>query len=608
MRKLLIWNWTLNHKSNFTKVLIEDYRQWMINLDLLLNENFLIRTNFIMIMSNLSISADLTPSASAEIRNWKLSSHLIKRLQDNNITHLFPVQAAVVPLLLKTKTSTARISPGDILCCAPTGSGKTLAYVLPIVDTLISRVIPRIRALVILPTRDLAAQVRHTFDTYIKGSNLKCIVLTGQSSFNQEVKSLFTDYNGDNSEEPVVDILIATPGRLLDHLNNTSGFSLAHLRFLVIDEADRLLNQSYQNWLPNVLASAYGEDEKNTRKVQTRRYIESDFNQNPLLCYTPLQKLLFSATLNQNPAQIAPLKLFNTITISVEDSKSSCPKKRKVEDDDALQMVLPPTLSEYFLVTQENDDKPLACLTLVFKDNISGVIIFTKSVEAAHRLAFIFNEFAKNKGISFKAQAISSDSKKTSRKECIENFKCGKINAIVSSDLLARGMDFGDSVTAVINYDVPTTIQTFTHRVGRCARAGRDGKAYTILEGHQAKWFKSQMESVTRTIGNYPKKIRLNKTQMKEHQIQYREALSELEKSVKKNQGFSQDTSCSKSVSAASSDSDLNSDISEGDFSLQDEECEAELENDTEPKINIDSKDTQSQNSQNLPWWGPGWI
>jgi ATP-dependent RNA helicase DDX51/DBP6 len=567
----------------------------------------------------LFISADLEQNPQSEIKNWALSNHLIRRLEANSITHLFPVQAAVLPILLKTKLSSARVSPGDIFCCAPTGSGKTLAYVLPIIDTLITRVIPRIRALIVLPTRDLAAQVKKTFDSYMKGSNLKCILLTGQSSLSQEVKSIFTDYNGDTSEEPVADVVIATPGRLVDHLSNTKGFSLAHLRFLVIDEADRLLNQSYQNWLPNVLASAYGEDDyAKTRKVQTRRYNESDFSQNTLLPFTPLQKLLFSATLNQNPAQLAPLKLFNTITISVEDSLNNAqpPKKRKIQDDDLLRMVLPPTLSEYFLVISENDDKPLACLTLVFKDSISGVIIFTKSVESAHRLSFIFNKFAKSTGSNYRAQAISSDSKKSSRKEWIEEFQSGKINAIVSSDLLARGMDFGDSVTTVINYDVPTSIQIFTHRVGRCARAGRVGKAYTILEGHQAKWFKSQMENVSRTKGNAPQKIRLNKTQLSERLMQYRDALSELEKSVKNKDSSQNDpendehlSSETSSISSSESTLNNNSDMSDGDVSLEDEECEPGLESDSKLETIVDVKDSApSEKNQNLPWWGPGWI
>ena len=446
--------------------------------------------------------------------------------------------------------------------------GKTLAYVLPIIETLISRIIPRIRALIILPTRDLAIQVRNTFDQYIKGSNLKCILLTGQSSFSLEAKSLFTDANGELCDEPMVDIVIATPGRLLDHLNNTKGFSLAHLRFLVIDEADRLLNQSYQNWLPNVLASTDGDqNDLNGNQPQTRRYKEFDFDQRTLMAYTPLQKLLFSATLNQNPAQIAPLKLHNTTIISVKSTiindDSQISKRRKIDDDDSLQMVLPPTLSEYFVATDASDDKPLTCLTLVFKYNISGVIIFTKSVETAHRLAFIFNQFSKNANLNYQSQAISSDAKKSDRKEWINDFKNGKINAIISSDLLARGIDFGESVTAVINYDVPTTIQTFTHRVGRCARAGRAGKAYSILEGHQVKWFRSQMANVSRTTGNGPEKLRINQTQLKEYQEFYIQALSELEKSVKnisKSSHFDNDT--------------RDGDTSDGDVDTSDEELD----------------------------------
>lgn len=137
---------------------------------------------------------------------------------------------------------------GDVCISAPTGSGKTLAYVLPIVQCLLTRVVPRVRALVLVPTRDLVHQVYSVFKTYTAGTPLRVMSSAGQRAFLVEQAEL---------QRGAVDILVCTPGRLVDHLDQTTGFTLQHLRFLVVDEADRMLTQSYQNWVHRVYASAF---------------------------------------------------------------------------------------------------------------------------------------------------------------------------------------------------------------------------------------------------------------------------------------------------------------------------------------------------------------
>ncbi|KAJ3006413.1 hypothetical protein NUW54_g3946 [Trametes sanguinea] len=189
-----------------------------------------------------------------------LSGRMCKRLSDLGIAELFAVQTAVVPLLLSASRARSLYRPfdppEDLCVSAPTGSGKTLAYVLPIVEILSSRVVTRLRALVVLPTRDLVVQVRETFEAVAKGRGLKIGTATGQHSFAHEQAQLVAERHADLSGgSSKVDILICTPGRLIDHLNGTPNFSLQHLRFLVIDEADRLLAQSFQDWLAQVLAA-----------------------------------------------------------------------------------------------------------------------------------------------------------------------------------------------------------------------------------------------------------------------------------------------------------------------------------------------------------------
>lgn len=170
------------------------------------------------------------------------------------ITQLFAVQTALIPFLLKDRNQNRLYLPysvpRDVCVSAPTGSGKTLAYVLPIIEMLSSRVVTQLRALVVLPTRDLVTQVRETFEAFGKGHGLKVVSITGQHSFVYEQTQLVA--NGTTSK---ADILICTPGRLMDHLNATPNFTLQHLRFLVIDEADRLLAQSFQDWLAQVLSA-----------------------------------------------------------------------------------------------------------------------------------------------------------------------------------------------------------------------------------------------------------------------------------------------------------------------------------------------------------------
>ena len=227
------------------------------------------------------------------------------------ITQLFPVQIECLKYFRNGAADGK--TDFDLLVSAATGSGKTLAFALPIVSSLINRIVCRVRAVVVLPTRDLALQVKRTFDDLCAGEKLKVGLAVGASSFAVEQSNLMIDHfaglDGDDESgtrwSSKVDILVATPGRLVDHITSTPGFTLNHLEFLVIDEADRLMNQNYQGWLDVVY---------NHINPYTTLY--------PSVIHRPnfapsiqkrCRKMLFSATLTRNPEKLDSLKLQNPI-------------------------------------------------------------------------------------------------------------------------------------------------------------------------------------------------------------------------------------------------------------------------------------------------------
>eukprot|EP00064_Thunnus_orientalis_P011024 superscaffoldBa00001553_g11054 len=186
-----------------------------------------------------------------------LSAQLVKKLQHNGIQHFFPVQAEVIPAVLESAQQGLLIGrggykPRDICVSAPTGSGKTLAFVIP---ALMERVVCEVRALAVLPTKELAQQVCKVFTSYAEGSSLKVVMLAGQRSFAAEQASLSEHRGG--MRRSLADIVVATPGRLVDHINKNSGLCLDHLRFLIIDEADRMIDSMHQSWLSQVVKAVY---------------------------------------------------------------------------------------------------------------------------------------------------------------------------------------------------------------------------------------------------------------------------------------------------------------------------------------------------------------
>jgi ATP-dependent RNA helicase DDX51/DBP6 len=500
-----------------------------------------------------------------------ISSTMKAKLAKLNITQWFAVQTAVIPLLL-SKPQSRSLYPNpplaDLCVSAPTGSGKTLSYAVPIVEILSSRICRQLRALIILPTRDLVNQVKETMTQIAKGTPLSIAALTGQQGFAQEQTLLIDNVmkqkvagmmedadedkaNGadDNSQRrSKVDILIATPGRLIDHLNQTPGLTLQHLRFLVIDEADRLLGQSFQEWLPRVLD---GLDPAKDPKMQSqaieqglapawlqhrkRRITASDAARSVLVQQDEpvgVQKLLFSATLTRNPAKILALQLRNAAFISVEEEQRADEGQWNANGNNFIDrqesFALPASLTEHMIVTK-GEHKPLDLLYLLYghKHRLRQVLCFTKSVENAARLVKLidfFNQNSKEEPVVVKE--YSSDLNGLQRTRILQSFKDKKIDALICSDVMARGIDLPD-VRHVISYDAPIDMAKYVHRVGRTARANRQGDAWTLVEEQEARHFKTMMKRGGRRAKM--DKVKIKPEQRDSLQSRYDDALSQLE-------------------------------------------------------------------------------
>ena len=295
----------------------------------------------------------------AEFQNPPLSSLMIKNLRNMGFESAFSVQISVLNLMLKD-IERNRLQPdmrGDLLVNASTGSGKTLAYLIPIIESLQTVKVPRVRAIILVPTKPLINQVKTTLNQLSKGTNLSIVSLKNDLSIKEEGIKLQTN-------EP--DIIVSTPGRLVDHLTN-GYISLKNLQYLVIDEADRLLNQSFQNWCQILISKI---DEFTNIK---ERNISNSWKLN-------VQKMIFSATLTTDAGKLSLLKFHKPRLIIVNN------KEQLVNE----MFSLPATLNEFKLQfgSAKSSLKPLILSKfLLGKNKLANVLIFTKSNDASLRLS-----------------------------------------------------------------------------------------------------------------------------------------------------------------------------------------------------------------------------
>lgn len=362
--------------------------------------------------------------------DWGLDEVIVNSLRENGYSHFFPIQRRAIPLVLRGDSRVSGLHE-DICVSAPTGSGKTMVYAIATVQALINRVIPRLRALVVLPSRDLAVQVYEVYSAICRSLHLR--VALGVSNH-------VTSFVSEQVFVRKADILVCTPGRLLDHIRGTPGFTLQYLQMLVVDEADRLLSQSYQSWVKAVFDSikkapkphqfSFPEGtEDNSRLASlpaftivpsaTHSRAAHDASQTSSLFAGRLRKLLFSATLTTDPKHIASLELVNPRFISLVDttpnfaahifaqpsvkksaSKTSAAamiKNMKGTRKNAKLYRIPDTLQENVILCTA-EEKPFK-LILLLKSLQSEhgkdlrTLVFTRSISSAHRLCRLLQLF-----------------------------------------------------------------------------------------------------------------------------------------------------------------------------------------------------------------------
>ncbi|CAK9794545.1 ATP-dependent RNA helicase DDX51 [Anthophora plagiata] len=431
------------------------------------------------------ISIDLNSGPSLEELNSILDSKLIQVLRVNGIDKLFPVQASMVSWLLKCdKDRQQGWWLRDTCVSAPTGSGKTLAYVLPIVQILYSRLVPKIRCLIVVPVQELASQVYKVMITYTSHTNLRVGLLSGASSFDQEQSNILKkNVRGDYVS--LVDIVVATPGRLIDHILKTPGFSLDDLRFLVIDEADRAAD-----WLEYLPEPHYRAPQLTLFNLRCSKI--------------PAQKLLFSATLSQDPEKLNYLGLFQPILFT---SVLASGKDDDINLDEGVgdfvgRFTSPEELTEQ-AVECAAEYKPVALYHLLIRNTkIFKTLVFTNSGKSAHRLAILLQSLLSGKNVMVGELSAQLTSKE--REDVLRKFIVGETQILISSDALARGVDIPD-VQLVVSYDLPKYIKGYIHRAGRTGRAGKLGTAVSILTYKQVGIFKDMLNNAHKAIPDIEK-------------------------------------------------------------------------------------------------------
>lgn len=438
-----------------------------------------------------------SPEQTSPFSDFSISSNLRSNIEAMGFKEAFSVQVSVYKMLLEDITRN-KLSPdfrGDILVNASTGSGKTLAYCVPIIEALHTRIVPRVRAVILVPTRPLIQQVTQTLIELSKGTKLNVVSLSSDMSIKDEGHKISTN---------VPDVIVSTPGRLVEHILNSS-VTFEALRFLVIDEADRLLNQSFQNW-SEILIRSIEEHRDSSRNVGNTWELQT-------------QKLVFSATLTTDAGKLSLLKFRKPRLIVVNS------KEQLVNEMFSVPTTL--TESKILFASSESSYKPLLLTKLMIQsEKLSNVLIFSRSNDSTLRLAKVlealFKRFYPSAPITV-AYMNSTNNLSSVRNRVFKDFGNGEINILVATDLIARGLDIL-SIKDVINYDLPVSSREYVHRVGRTARANQRGEALSLVFGRgENQWFNSLMVDVGRNqpIDElYPKAIDLYLDDHEKHQFE----------------------------------------------------------------------------------------
>lgn len=358
--------------------------------------------------------------------NLRLKKQLQKAIEEEGYINPTPIQSQAIPHLLENR---------DLIGIAQTGTGKTAAFILPILQQLSNthkKIIPGApRVLVLAPTRELATQIGYSFSIYGKYLKFKHAVIFGGVNQNTQVRAISKGIN----------ILIATPGRLLD-LIDQGYVKLLHVEYFVLDEADRMLDMGFIH----------------------------DVNKIISLLPKKRQSLFFSATMSQEVSKLARMLLSNPMLVEVT------PQATIVE------------VIEQFVFFVDTENKDDLLLGLLYHKNLKSVLIFTRTKYRADKVSCMLN---KN---NINSDALHGDKSQTQRNKVMHDFRSGKLRVLVATDIAARGIDV-DDISHVINYDIPNEPENYVHRIGRTARAGAQGAAYSFCAADERDYL-NKIESL----------------------------------------------------------------------------------------------------------------
>ena len=367
-----------------------------------------------------------------KFKDLNLLPSLLKALDEKKYTEPTSIQEKAIPFVLSRE---------DVLGSAQTGTGKTAAFALPIIQHLENEQQSysgrrRIRALVVTPTRELAIQIGENFVAYSKYNNVRTTVIYGGVKQGSQTQALNRG----------VDVLIATPGRLLD-LMSQGYISLKDVGYFVLDEADRMLDMGFIHDIKKLL-----------EKLPKKR-----------------QSLFFSATMPENILKLSRQILINPKKIAVNPVSSTAE-----------------TIQQFLYYTNKSSKNELL-LHILKDEKINQILVFSRTKHGADR---IVRNLRKKK---IEASAIHGDKSQNQRQNALKSFKKGAVRVLVATDIAARGIDI-DKLHYVLNYDIPNESETYVHRSGRCGRAGEQGVSISICEPEENRYVRDIEKLISKNI------------------------------------------------------------------------------------------------------------